>query len=82
MVRVYKVHLHVYIQSVGFYTVSLLILLQFHLPPSLDYYPNCDIFYKGLPNIHTVRKSFHQMRAVLNSEDQTKSVHAHTVDSG
>ncbi|XP_064392671.1 myotubularin-related protein 4-like isoform X2 [Halichondria panicea] len=36
-----------------------------------DYYPNCEIFYKGLPNIHTVRKSFQQLRTTLISEDQT-----------
>lgn len=37
-----------------------------------DYYPNCDVEFKGLPNIHTVRKSFQQLRATLMAEDQNK----------
>ena len=37
-----------------------------------DYYPNCEVVYKNLPNIHSVRKSFQQLRTVLLSEDQNK----------
>ena len=39
-----------------------------------DYYPNCEVQYKCLPNIHAVRKSFLQLRAVLMSDDQLKYV--------
>ncbi len=37
-----------------------------------DYYPNCDVQFKGLPNIHSVRKSFQLLRNTLASEDQTR----------
>ena len=40
----------------------------------LDYYPNCEVQYKCLPNIHAVRKSFLQLRAMLMSDDQVKYV--------
>ena len=37
-----------------------------------EYYPNCEVHHKGLPNIHSVRRSFQQMQMVLASEDQAK----------
>ena len=43
-----------------------------HFVTLSDYYSNCEIQYKSLPNIHSVRKSFQQLRAVLNSDDQAK----------
>ena len=36
-----------------------------------DYYHNCEIRYKGLANIHSVRKSFASLRTLLN---QNRSV--------
>ena len=37
-----------------------------------EYYPNCEIQYKGLPNIHTVRKSFMLLRNLLVTDDQNR----------
>ena len=42
------------------------------LPPLSDYYPNCEIVYKNLPNIHSVRKSFQQLRNLLLYDDPSK----------
>ena len=39
-----------------------------------DYYPNCEVQYKCIPNIHAVRKSFLHLRAVLLSDEQIKYV--------
>lgn len=39
-----------------------------------DYYPNCIVQFKGLPNIHSVRKSFQQLRSLLASDDQIRYV--------
>lgn len=36
-----------------------------------DYYPNCEIRYKGLANIHSVRKSFVGLRALLSQNRYT-----------
>ncbi|CAI7995962.1 Myotubularin-related protein 3 [Geodia barretti] len=36
-----------------------------------DYYPNCEVVYKNLPNIHSVRKSFQQLRSALLNDDQS-----------
>jgi myotubularin-related protein 3/4 len=36
-----------------------------------DYYPNCEIVYKNVPNIHSVRKSFQQLRNLLLCDDQS-----------
>lgn len=37
-----------------------------------EYYPNCDIQFMGLPNIHAIRKSFQSVRALcLMGSDQT-----------
>lgn len=40
-----------------------------------QYYPSADIQFMSMPNIHHVRRSFQQMRALAaDSSDQTKSV--------
>lgn len=38
-----------------------------------EYYPSCDIQFMNLPNIHSVRKSFHAVRQLCATDaDQTK----------
>jgi len=38
-----------------------------------EYYPNCEIQFMGLPNIHAIRKSFHGVRALcLLGQEQIK----------
>lgn len=32
-----------------------------------DYYPNCEVQFMGLANIHSIRKSFHAVRALCSS---------------
>ena len=32
----------------------------------LDTYPNADVIFMGLANIHNIRYSFHQLRQTLN----------------
>ena len=32
----------------------------------IDYYPNCEVQFKGLPNIHTVQKSFVSLRSLVH----------------
>lgn len=34
---------------------------------SPEYYQNCEIQFVGLPNIHTIRKSFQQLRTLCCS---------------
>ncbi|XP_011406514.1 PREDICTED: myotubularin-related protein 3-like [Amphimedon queenslandica] len=37
-----------------------------------DYYSNCEIVYKGLPNIHSVRTSFGSLRNLLSGNEQIR----------
>lgn len=38
-----------------------------------EYYPSCDIIFMNLPNIHSIRKSFHAVRQLCASDsDQNK----------
>lgn len=37
-----------------------------------DYYTNCDVHFKNLPNIHSVRKSLQQLRTLLSTEEPTR----------
>lgn len=37
-----------------------------------DYYLNCEIVYKGLPNIHSVRNSFTSLRSLLSGTEQLR----------
>ena len=39
-----------------------------------DYYSNCEIKYKGLANIHSIRKSFQSLRTLLSGGDQTRYI--------
>lgn len=40
-----------------------------------DYYTNSNVVFMGLPNIHYVRQSFHQLQQHLNSADQNNFYH-------
>ena len=41
----------------------------------LEYYPNCEIQFMSLPNIHAIRKSFHGVRTLcLLGQEQSKYV--------
>lgn len=31
-------------------------------PPPADYYPNCEVVFMGMANIHSIRKSFQSLR--------------------
>ena len=37
-----------------------------------DYYLNCEVVYKGLPNIHSVRTSFASLRNLLSGNEQIR----------
>lgn len=32
------------------------------LPPVSEYYPNCEVVFMGMANIHSIRKSFQSLR--------------------
>ncbi|XP_071946377.1 phosphatidylinositol-3,5-bisphosphate 3-phosphatase MTMR3-like isoform X2 [Antedon mediterranea] len=34
-----------------------------------EYYPSCEIQFMGLPNIHSVRKTFHSIRSICSSSE-------------
>lgn len=39
-----------------------------------EYYPNCEVQFMGLANIHSIRKSFHMVRALCSSAaEQSRS---------
>ena len=39
----------------------------------IEYYPNCEVVFMNLPNIHAVRKAFQALRALLSAPtDQAK----------
>ena len=39
-----------------------------------DYYSNCEIRYKGLPNIHSVRRSFLTLRSLMMNDDHIRYI--------
>ena len=46
---------------------SLVFITPACLPPRTEYYSNCEVQYKGLPNIHDVYRSFSDLRSLLAS---------------
>ena len=41
---------------------------------TLDYYKCCEVQFKGLPNIHTVQKSFLTLRSLVSEGDPNRYV--------
>jgi len=42
---------------------------------TIDYYPMCEVQFKGLPNIHTVQKSFVSLRSLVHEGESDWCVH-------
>ena len=42
----------------------------------IDYYPNCEVQFKGLPNIHAVQKSFVSLRSLVHEGGSDGYVYA------
>lgn len=42
-------------------------ICMFHFPlRSTEYYPNCEVVFMGMANIHAIRNSFQYLRAVCS----------------
>lgn len=40
----------------------LFCFLNHRFPPAPEYYPNCEVVFMGMANIHSIRKSFQSLR--------------------
>ena len=47
-------------------TTTLCLLIRFYhcLHPVPEYYPNCEMVFMSMANIHYIRKSFHSLRSL------------------
>ena len=69
-----KKEVKIQLRGLSFMFTQIDIFMVFMVVSSFsEYYPNCEIQFMNLANIHTIRKSFHALRALCAAPaDQPK----------
>lgn len=49
-----------------FSVVHLMTFITVYVPLCLEYYPNCEVMFMGMANIHAIRNSFQALRTVCS----------------
>lgn len=57
-----EAHIHTIVSRAKIRLFVFLLLPSMAIFSSAEYYPNCEVVFMGMANIHTIRKSFQSLR--------------------